>query len=719
MAKMIRSPGFIRFGLFEVDLKNRELRKRGLKIKLQQQPFEVLVALLERPGEIVTLDELRQRIWPEDMFVDFEHSLRTAILKIRTALGDHTANPGFIETIPRHGYRFIAPVQAVSNKQASSRLGPSIRRKLRWSIQLATVTALVFTTVWYFVFRPEDRPPENLLTATPLTSSPGGELMPSFSPDGNQVAYTCCDEGAWVLTGNCDIVVKLIGTESSLLLTEYPWVDQGPAWSPDGRHIAFLRNPPEGMASYYLIPAIGGQERMLTETFPPMPPPTLGTAISWFPDGKHISIIVRDSSDGPRKIAVFSVETGERRALTTPPPKSYGDKAPAVSPDGGSIAFVREGTGRDNLSDIYLLKLSDDLTSIGEPQLLLANLTQAALAWMPDGDAIIFSSGGSLWRMGVSAGRGARPERLAFGGQQVSDPALSRDGQRLAYSQGIVREDIWHVELTNTGEVAGSPRELISSTRQDGYPQYSPDGIRIAFLSNRSGIRQLYVCDADGSNLVQLTSFAAGVELPYPGWSPDGKSLCFTANVEGNQDVFWIDLRRGSPRRLTTEASTDSQPQWSQDGGWIYFTTNRTGEPQIWKIPAGGGAAVQVTHNGGGCAFESPDGKFLYYIKPGSGGAEQLYKLQLSGGEESLVLEEVFWLNFSMSGEGIYFIPQRDSDCDCYHLQWLDCTTGKSKPVIDVKNVGGGLSVSSDGHSLLYTKVVHFSTDLMLVENFH
>ena len=97
--------------------------------------------------------------------------------------------------------------------------------------------------------------------------------MPSFSPDGSQVAYTCCEEGAWVLTGNCDIIVKLIGTESSLLLTEYPWVDQGPAWSPDGRHIAFLRIPPEGMASYYLIPAIGGQERKLTETFPPIPPP--------------------------------------------------------------------------------------------------------------------------------------------------------------------------------------------------------------------------------------------------------------------------------------------------------------------------------------------------------------------------------------------------------------------------------------------------------------
>ena len=630
---MIHSPGFIRFGIFEVDLKNRELRKKGLKIKLQIQPFEVLVALLERPGEIVTLDELRQRIWPEDMFVDFEHSLRTAVLKIRTALGDVAANPTLIETIPRQGYRFIAPVQAVSEKLASARFGPTVRRRIRWAVQLAAVTAFVVTTVWYFVFRPEDRPPENLLTATPLTSSPGGELMPSFSPDGSQVAYTCCDEGAWVLTGNCDIVVKLIGTESSLLLTEYPWVDQGPAWSPDGRHIAFLRNPPEGMASYYLIPAIGGQERKLVETYPPMPPTDLGTCISWFPDGRHIAIIVRDSPGGPRRIAVHSVETGELRTLTTPPSRSFGDKSPAVSPDGGRIAFVRREITGAGLSSIYLLELSDDLNSIDEPKLLLSNLTQAALAWMPDGGAIIFSSGGSLWRMGVSAGRGARPERLTFAGNNSMDPAISRDGQRLAYSQGIVREDIWHVELTETGEVAGSPRELISSTRQDGYPQYSPDGIRIAFLSNRSGIRQLYVCDADGSNLVQLTSLAAGVELPYPGWSPDGKSLCFAANVEGNQDVFVIDLRQGPPRRLTTEVSTDSQPRWSQDGGWIYFTTNRTGEPQVWKMPAGGGAAVQVTHNGGGCAFESPDGKFLYYIKPGSGGAEQLYKLQLSGGE--------------------------------------------------------------------------------------
>lgn len=310
----------------------------------------------------------------------------------------------------------------------------------------------------------------------------------------------------------------------------------------------------------------------------------------------------------------------------------------------------------------------------------------------------------------------AAPERLTFAGSGAADPALSRDGRRLAYSQRAVRQNIWRADLDAGGAAVGTPRALTPSTREDGWPQYSPDGRRIAFVSDRSGTRQVYVCDADGSNLERLTSLAGGVERPYPGWSPDGRRIVFGARAAGNTDIFVIDVRGGPPRRLTFEPSTEYQPQWSRDGAWIYFASDRSGEPQVWKMPGGGGEAVQVIERGGEGPFESPDGRHLWYFKAGTGGAEQLWRRLLPGGEEQQVLPEVFRGNLAMLGDNIYFIPQRDVGSGCYHLQRIDLVTGTRSLVIDLQDVGGGLSISSDGRSLLYTTVVHTSADLFLVE---
>jgi Tol biopolymer transport system component/DNA-binding winged helix-turn-helix (wHTH) protein len=708
---------FARFGIFEADLQERVLHRNGLKVSLQNQPFEVLAALLERPGETVTSEELSRRVWPDGTYLEFEHSLSTAVLKIRRVLGDSADNPRFIETIPRHGYRFIAPVQVVSESRFAAAGTPRALRKLYWAIPPVAIAALAMAAVAYLMPRGTAR--AELPTPAPLTTTPGWEHSPSFSPDGTRIAYTWCEEGAWEIRGNCDIFVKFVGSEPSLSLTDFPWVDASPAWSPDGRLIAFLRIPPEGMATYHVVPATSGRERKLAETFPPTSPALFGAATSWFPDGVHLAVVVRDSPDGPHSLAVLSLETGARRALTDPAPNGLGDTALAVSPDGRRLAFARTGLARTPFSDIYVAGVSGDFSVKDAPRRLVAKQpAPVSLTWMPDGDAIIFSSGGSLWRMSVTGGETRAPDRVTFAGAQAADPALSRDGRRLAYSQRQVRQNIWRVELAGGSEAAGAPRALMPSTREDGWPQYSPDGRQVAFVSNRSGSRQIYICDAGGSNLVRLTSLAGGVERPYPGWSPNAREIVFAATVAGNTDLFVADVQGGPPRRLTFEPSTEYHPQWSRDGKWVYFASDRTGERQIWKMPGGGGEAVQMTEHGGEGPFESPDGRHLFYVKAGAGGAEQLWRRLLSGGGEHQVLPEVFRGNFAMMGERVYFIPQRDAGCDCYHLQRLDLATGKTSPVMDVRDVGGGLSVSSDGRSLLYTTVVHTSADLILVEGF-
>src|SRR5512141_41890 len=170
-----------RFGVFELDLRAGELRRNGMKIKLQEQPFQVLAQLLERPGEVVTREDLRNRLWPADTFVDFDHSLNAAIRRLRDALGDSAENPTFVETVARRGYRFLAPVSEVpsnGNRLVEAAVGtsepavaePVLRR--RWIIAVtAIVLVLAGVLVGFFLAQraPAPVPPRvTQLTANPV-----------------------------------------------------------------------------------------------------------------------------------------------------------------------------------------------------------------------------------------------------------------------------------------------------------------------------------------------------------------------------------------------------------------------------------------------------------------------------------------------------------------------------------------------------------------------
>ncbi len=191
-----RSAQTVRFGIFEADLQTGELYKNGIKVPLQGQPFQVCSLLLEHAGELVTREELRQRVWPEDTFVDFEQALNTAIAKIRLALGDEADNPRFVQTLPRRGYRFIGPVtkpiHGRSSRQSRRLLhkgwfdGPTARR----SWLLASTMLLVLLTgigIWRSAKNRADALPP--IEVAPLAGLPGVQMDPDFSPDGNQVAF--------------------------------------------------------------------------------------------------------------------------------------------------------------------------------------------------------------------------------------------------------------------------------------------------------------------------------------------------------------------------------------------------------------------------------------------------------------------------------------------------------------------------------------------------
>jgi Tol biopolymer transport system component len=440
----------------------------------------------------------------------------------------------------------------------------------------------------------------------------------------------------------------------------------------------------------------------------PAPPVFFDPSFTWLPDGKWVV------TDG---LALLSTESGETRSLTSPPTKSFIDYSPAVSPDGRTVAFSRSASWFR--SDIYLLDLTEDLKPKGEPRRLTSLKGDSTdSAWTPEGQEIIFSSaaefdGGRLWRV-PSSGSGV-PEQLPFSGAGAYRPAISRNGNRLAYQRYMFDKNIWRLPLSSLATAAGPPARFIASTRQDFAPQYSPDGKRIAFVSDRNGVNGIWVSDVEGSNAVELFS-RAGAECGQVVWSPDAQRLAIDSNVEGNFDIYVMGASGGRPMRLTTDSAGDISPSWSGDGNWVYFTSDRSGRHEVWKVPAGAGEAVQVTKNGGGLAFESSDGKLIYYTKDRPSSA--LWKMPVKGGEEILVLPSVYLENFFLIDEGIYFIPEPGADVK-FSVQFLSLANGMVKTVTPISGQPFyGPTVSPDRRYLLYSQLDEAGSDLMLVENF-
>lgn len=584
-------------------------------------------------------------------------------------------------------------------------------RRLPWAIAVAAVAALlVITAVWLSVSGPKTSVGEADLRVVPLTTYPGDEASPDFSPDGSQVAFAWRGEKS----DNWNIYVKVVDSGPPLRLTSSPDWDLGSAWSPDGRRIAFCRRSRD-RAAIYLVSPLGGPERLLTElSYGPTAPlsPDLGNPrakLSWSPDGKLLAVFDRDSWADPFSIWLLAVDTGTKRRLTSPPSGRRGDRDPAFSPGGQTLAFVRwKAVGN---GDLHVVSVAG-----GEPtRLTFDHRDIDGLTWTPDGREILFAStrGGlrALWKIPASGGT---PERVRGIGTGVGCPAISRRGNRLVYEQVVSDTNIWRAEASETPGGAGALTKLIASTRYEDAPEFSPDGRRITFSSGRSGNTQVWVCNSDGSNPVQLTWFeGSGADLGR--WSPDGQQIAFNSKWKGNWDIYVVSAQGGASRQLTADPSDDAAPVWSRDGRWIYFASNRSGADQLWKAPAGGGIAVQVTKNGGRRPVMSPDGRFVYFKRAPDD--YDIWRAPVEGGEEVAVLRGVA-RRFAVVEQGIYFYGLERGK---WFIQFFDFQTGRTTPVAGLEGIpviAQEPTVSPDRRSFLYVQEDLRGSDLMLVENF-
>lgn len=460
-----------------------------------------------------------------------------------------------------------------------------------------------------------------------------------------------------------------------------------------------------------LIPPLGGPERKLTEM-------RVIRGVSWTPDAKWLAFSGPDSEEW-LSIWAIEVDTLERRRLTKfqstarqTEGGALGDILPSVSPDGQALAFAREAS--NFVHELYVLPITRDLRPTGEPTRITdQRYTEVGgFAWTTDGREVVYAAGGlrglSLWRVPVS-GKQA-PRSLTYALRSALQPAIAYTTSRLIYAWGVLNVNLWRLDLRNE-----ELKLFIGSTYESIIPQYSPDGSRIAFQSNRSGNNEIWTCDADGSNCQQLTSFG-GPLCGTPRWSPDGRWLGLDSRVEGWSEIHVIAADGGTPRRVTDSAGfSNTRPAWSHDGRWIYFTSDRSARNEIWKIPVGGGHAIQVTRSGGAGALESPDGKYLYYIREPS--QKGLFRMSTERGEETQVLPDsvrLVWAGFSVTTKGVYFVP-----FGAETIQLLDGTTGKLKNLATLDTrIWHGICVSPDDTYVVWGQVDRNTMDLMLGENF-
>jgi Tol biopolymer transport system component len=382
------------------------------------------------------------------------------------------------------------------------------------------------------------------------------------------------------------------------------------------------------------------------------------------------------------------------------------DFGAVISHDGHRLAFVRETSNTSG--DLFIA----DVDGSHIRQVTFDRMGVRGVAWTPDDRALVFASNRSgayeLWQVPASGGAA---QSIAAKGSEVTSPSLARDGGLLAYTSTSQNWNIWRAPVAAADANATPPKVLIASFGRNDSPRYSPDGKKIAFISDRSGSWELWVSDSDGHDLRQITSFGGPV-VGTPHWSPDGRYLVFDARPNGRSVIFTVASTGGNPQPVVQEDFENKKPNWSRDGRSIYYTSSRGGKAQLWRSGVHGEHPIRLTTDTCNDSAESADGKYIYFQNDQNG----IYRLPIGGGAAELVpeLAGVYPSRYFDVLEDIYFLDQenvprliRQYDPESHKLS----TVGR----IDRQLVYGtpSLSISPDHRFILFAQQDNSSSEIM------
>jgi Tol biopolymer transport system component/DNA-binding winged helix-turn-helix (wHTH) protein len=528
----------LRFGVFEIDLASGELLKSGIKIKLQDQPFQVLSALLDRPGEVVTREHLRQKIWQADTFVDFDQSLNKAINKIREALGDSPESPKFVETLPRRGYRFVAPVNGHEAPPAPLVTNSRLPR-LFWAALVFATLATAATTV---VFWSRSSPQPQIVRSVQLTNDGHAKLRRVVS-DGARLYFPEQINGRFTIAQ-----VEISGGNTQAIPISFPdtgnEVDGLLDISANGELLITSHDPDHPNYRLWRMRILDGSLRRVGDLRP--------DDATFSPDGQHIYF-------------------GTDHSLYVAGIDGLGEKKLATMSSGTPINFCWSADGRRLRFTVFDEKTGDTrlwevLAGGTNLHPVLSSWNIQGGSWTPDGEFFSFRSSGNFWAARRSRTffeyRDSQPVQLTFGPINYRAGIWSRDG-RTIFTMGELRRG----ELVRYDAGTRSFVTYLGGLSGDGV-DFSRDGQWAVYTSYPEG--DLWRMRVDGSQRLQLTT---GMRTWMPRWSPDGRQIAFMGIVARiGMKVHLVPMDGGTPRQLMSAGHEDGAPNWSPDGSRLLFT---------------------------------------------------------------------------------------------------------------------------------------------------
>ena len=525
----------VRFGVFELNPKTGELRKDGLRVRLQEQPFQVLIALLDRPGQLVTREELQKKLWSGDTFVDFDRGLGTAIRKLREALGDSADNPRFIETLPRRGFRFIAPVNGYAGAAPAGpgaplqTLGPSARQRGSRRPGVLVAGGVLCIGALAFLLRPS-LPSPRISRIVQMTND-GRQKLPYMFSGGGRLYFT------ERIADHCRIVA-LPAAGGEVVPIQTPFQDaQVLDVSRRGSEILFRKFTfDEQDQPIWAVPAYGGPPRRVGNL--------VSTEAAWSPDGQEILYI---KGYDPHLYVAKSDGTGSR-ALVKVPGRPYDIH---WSPDGTRISVSVSVRAEDERPKM-LWEVSANGTNL-HPVLAGWSFpgTSRNGRWTFDGKYLLFDSfrGGpdNIWAIPERAGffyrGGRRPVQLTMGPLNVAAPVPSEDGKRI-----FVIGSKKHVRLHRYDSKSKTWKPALGGISAE-HVDFSQDGEWVAYVSYPDA--NLFRSKVDGSQKIQLT--VAPMQAAMPRISPDGKTIAYMGRAPGKPwRIRLIPFAGGASRQLTS-----------------------------------------------------------------------------------------------------------------------------------------------------------------------
>jgi Tol biopolymer transport system component/DNA-binding winged helix-turn-helix (wHTH) protein len=700
----------LRFGTFEADLRAGELRKQGVRIKVQEQPFLVLKALLGRPGEIVTREELRSQIWSADTFVDFDNSLNTSINKLREALGDSADSPRFIETVPRRGYRFIASVDGFGTAPAPPTLPPrsAITASLnRWRFVALLVAAGAALTIgaslWFQRTEYFWRNPIADARFQTVADFDGAEQAAALSRDGHFVAFQSDRDG------QMDVWVTQVGSGQFHNLTRgsapelvNPSV-RTLGFAPDGSFVTFWVRRQGGSSasggdiSIWAVPTLGGQPRPYLE----------GVAeLDWSHDGSRLAYHTPGAGDP------LFVSDGSRRSEGRPiftAPAGLHCHFPSWAPDAAFIYFV-QGSLPDKL-DIWRITPTG-----GTPERITSRNGRVTYPVLLDRRTLMFLAsdpdGSGPWLYSIDVERRI-PHRLTSGPDRYTSLAASADGRRLVATLANPKRTLWRLRIADSpAEVSAAAR--ISLTTSTGFsPRLGPDYL-------------LYVSATGTSESIWKLAHGTGMELwsgqgarvfGGPAISPDGRYIAFSVR-QGVQTLLYVMQADGTNARIITDSlDLQGDPAWAPDGQSITSGVADHGVPHLFRVPVDGRSPALFVREYSVDPAWAPDGRFVVYSGPDIGTSFSVKAVTAEATAYPLPA-----LTLTRGARHLAFLPGRQAlvilrgEIQHKNLWLIDLETGAERqltnltPDFDIRD----FDISPDGREVVLERVQERSDVVLL-----